>query len=95
MGDPALNELWSAFVAAKVNGERIPLGPTHWARGLHAPVAFPYQRPTEASTLASSARSWLTTSCSSWPKSSRKERSAARTRRSSSPVRSIVCMPED
>ncbi|MFN7928725.1 MAG: hypothetical protein U0Y68_12400 [Blastocatellia bacterium] len=42
---------WSAFVSAKVNGEVIPLGPTHWARGLHAPVAFPYQRPTEASAM--------------------------------------------
>lgn len=42
---------WSAFVAAKVNGETIPLGPTHWARGLQAPVAFPYQRPVEASAM--------------------------------------------
>lgn len=42
---------WSAFVGAKVNGEVIPLGPTHWARGLQAPVAFPYQRPTEASAM--------------------------------------------
>jgi hypothetical protein len=42
---------WAAFVSAKVNGETIPLGPTHWARGLHAPVAFPYQRPTEASAM--------------------------------------------
>ena len=42
---------WSAFVSAKVNGETIPLGPTHWARGLHAPVAFPYQRPSEASAM--------------------------------------------
>jgi len=42
---------WSAFVSAKVNGEVIPLGPTHWARGLHAPVAFPYQRPSEASAM--------------------------------------------
>ena len=42
---------WAAFVSAKVNGEIIPLGPTHWARGLHAPVAFPYQRPTEASAM--------------------------------------------
>ncbi|HJZ81399.1 MAG TPA: hypothetical protein VKD91_13675, partial [Pyrinomonadaceae bacterium] len=33
---------WSAFVLAKVNGETIPLGPTHWARGLQAPVPFPY-----------------------------------------------------
>ena len=42
---------WSAFVSAKVNGEVIPLGPTHWARGLQAPVAFPYQRPVEASAM--------------------------------------------
>ncbi len=42
---------WSAFVSAKVGSETIPLGPTHWARGLHAPVAFPYQRPTEASIM--------------------------------------------
>jgi len=42
---------WSAFVSAKINGELIPLGPTHWARGLQAPVAFPYQRPVEASAM--------------------------------------------
>ncbi len=42
---------WSAFVSAKVAGETIELGPTHWARGLQAPVAFPYQRPTEASAM--------------------------------------------
>ena len=42
---------WSAFVSAKVGEETIPLGPTHWARGLQAPVAFPYQRPTEASAM--------------------------------------------
>jgi hypothetical protein len=42
---------WGAFVSARVNGETIPLGPTHWARGLQAPVAFPYQRPTEASAM--------------------------------------------
>jgi hypothetical protein len=42
---------WSAFVSAKINGELIPLGPTHWARGLQAPAAFPYQRPTEASAM--------------------------------------------
>jgi hypothetical protein len=46
---------WSAFVSARVtvNGasETIPLGPTHWARGLHAPVPFPFQRPTEASAM--------------------------------------------
>lgn len=42
---------WSAFASAKVNGETIPLGPVHWARGLQAPVAFPYQRPIEASAM--------------------------------------------
>ena len=43
---------WAAYVSAKVNGETISLGSwPHWAHGLHAPVAFPYQRPTEASTL--------------------------------------------
>jgi hypothetical protein len=42
---------WSAFVSAKINGEEIPLGPVHWARGLQAPVAFPYQRPVEASAM--------------------------------------------
>ncbi|HEV2464202.1 MAG TPA: hypothetical protein VGT04_10375 [Acidobacteriaceae bacterium] len=42
---------WAAFVQAKVNGENIELGPTHWAMGLQAPVPFPYQRPTEASAM--------------------------------------------
>lgn len=42
---------WSAFVSAKINGELIPLGPTHWATGLQAPAVFPYQRPTEASAM--------------------------------------------
>jgi hypothetical protein len=42
---------WAAFVSAKVNGETIPLGPTHWARGLQAQAAFPYQRPVEASAM--------------------------------------------
>lgn len=42
---------WAAFVSAKVGSETIPLGPTHWARGLQAPVAFPYRRPTEASIM--------------------------------------------
>ena len=46
-----LGHRWSAFVSARVNGEVIPLGPTHWARGLHAPAAFPYQRPSEASAM--------------------------------------------
>lgn len=42
---------WAAFVSAKIGDETIQLGPTHWARGLQAPVAFPYQRPTEASAM--------------------------------------------
>ncbi len=42
---------WSAFVSAKVGGDTIQLGPTHRARGLQAPVAFPYQRPMEASAM--------------------------------------------
>ena len=42
---------WSAFVQAKVNGESIELGPTHWDMGLQARVPFPYQRPTEASAM--------------------------------------------
>ena len=46
-----LGHRWSAFVSARVNGELIPLGPTHWARGLQAPAAFPYQRPSEASAM--------------------------------------------
>jgi hypothetical protein len=46
-----LGHRWSAFVSALVNGQRIPLGPTHWARGLHAPSPFPYRRPTEASAM--------------------------------------------
>src|SRR5207247_10712276 len=51
----AMGQRWSAFVSARVsvNGgvETIPLGPTHWARGLHAPAPFAFQRPTEASAM--------------------------------------------
>jgi hypothetical protein len=42
---------WSAFVKARADGPAIPLGPTHWARGLHAPAPFAFQRPTEASAM--------------------------------------------
>lgn len=45
---------WGASASAKINGEIIPLGPVHWARGLHAPVAFPYRRPIEASAMGGS-----------------------------------------
>lgn len=46
-----LGHRWTANANALVNGETIPLGPTHWARGLHVPAAFPYWRPTEASLM--------------------------------------------
>ena len=42
---------WGADATAKVNGETIVMGPVHWARGLQAPVAFPFQRPVEASAM--------------------------------------------
>jgi hypothetical protein len=43
---------WGAYVNAKVNGATISLGPwPHWAPELQAQVAYPYSRPTEASTL--------------------------------------------
>jgi hypothetical protein len=45
---------WGASASAKINGQTVPLGPVHWTRGLHAPVAFPYQRPTEASAMGGS-----------------------------------------
>jgi hypothetical protein len=48
---------WAAFVSAKVGEETIPLGPTHWARGLQAVVPFPYVRPTEASIMGGGV--WL------------------------------------
>jgi len=46
-----LGHRWSAFVRAKVGNELIELGPTHWQRGLQAPVAFPYKRTVEASLM--------------------------------------------
>jgi hypothetical protein len=43
---------WAAFVSAKVGSETIRLGDgAHWVAGLQAQVAFPYQRPTEASAM--------------------------------------------
>src|SRR5882724_8405936 len=32
-------------------GKTFVLGPVHWARGLQAPVKFPYQRAVEASAM--------------------------------------------
>lgn len=46
-----LGHRWSAFASARVGNETIPLGPTHWDRGLHAPAAFPYRRTVEASLM--------------------------------------------
>lgn len=43
---------WAAYVSAKINGQTISLGPwPHWLPTLQAQVAFPYQRPIEASTM--------------------------------------------
>lgn len=43
---------WAAYVAAKIHDQTISLGPwPHWTPVLQAPVAFPYQRPIEASTM--------------------------------------------
>src|SRR3978361_1840917 len=42
---------WSACVSAKVNGETIQLGPTHWARGLQAPGGFPHPPPPQNPAL--------------------------------------------
>lgn len=47
---------WSAYVAARVNGQTIPLGAwPHWDPGLEARVAYPYSLPLEASTQGGSA----------------------------------------
>jgi hypothetical protein len=42
---------WSAYAAARVNGQMISLGAwPHWDPGLQARVAYPYSLPVEAST---------------------------------------------
>jgi hypothetical protein len=42
---------WSAYVAARVNGQTISLGSwPHWDPGLETRVAYPYSLPVEAST---------------------------------------------
>ena len=42
---------WSAYAAARVNGQTISLGAwPHWDPGLDARVAYPYSLPLEAST---------------------------------------------
>ena len=46
---------WSAYAAARVDGETIPLGAwPHWDPGLEARVAYPYSLPLEASTQGGS-----------------------------------------
>ena len=43
---------WAAYVSANVDGQTISLGPwPHWGPGLQSRVAFPYQLPTETSTM--------------------------------------------
>lgn len=47
---------WSAYAAARVNGQTISLGAwPHWDPGLETRVAYPYSLPLEASTLGGSA----------------------------------------
>lgn len=49
-----LGHRWAADAFAVVNGERIQLGPTHWAAGVHLPSAFPYSNPNEADAMGGS-----------------------------------------
>jgi hypothetical protein len=49
-----LGHRWGADASAIVNGERINLGPTHWAAGVHFPAAFPYGRPYESDIMGGS-----------------------------------------
>ena len=49
-----LGHRWAANASALVNGERIPLGPTHWVAGVHLPAAFPYGRSYEADIMGGS-----------------------------------------
>ncbi len=49
-----LGHRWAANARAIVNGDTIDLGPTHWARGVHLPAAFPYSNPQEADAMGGS-----------------------------------------
>lgn len=49
-----LGHRWAANASAMVNGERVPLGPTHWGAGVHLPAAFPYGRSYEADIMGGS-----------------------------------------
>jgi hypothetical protein len=49
-----LGHRWAADASAIVNGERIVLGPVHWARGVQLQAAFPYGRAEEADLMGGS-----------------------------------------
>ena len=49
-----LGHRWAASAAAMLNGERVPLGPTHWQAAVHLPAAFPYGRSFEADLMGGS-----------------------------------------
>jgi hypothetical protein len=49
-----LGHRWAANASVLLNGERIPLGPTHWAAAVHLPAAFPYGRSFEADIMGGS-----------------------------------------
>jgi hypothetical protein len=49
-----LGHRWAASASALVNGETIPLGPTHWGAGVHLQAAFPYGRTEESDLMGGS-----------------------------------------
>jgi hypothetical protein len=49
-----LGHRWAANASVLLNGERIPLGPTHWAAAVHLPAAFPYGRSFESDIMGGS-----------------------------------------
>jgi hypothetical protein len=49
-----LGHRWAASASALVNGERIPLGPTHWGAGVHLQAAFPFGRSDESDLMGGS-----------------------------------------
>jgi hypothetical protein len=53
-----LGHRWAADASALVNGERITLGPVHWATGVHLPAAFPYANPPRDEADAMGGSTW-------------------------------------
>jgi len=53
-----LGHRWAADASALVNGERITLGPVHWAAGVHLPAAFPYANPPRDEADAMGGSTW-------------------------------------